>query len=279
MMGCCRISHRSPSTAARLRSFASPRSPRSGTALVSRCHAPSRPLPAVTTGSRTRCASPNRIAPCGVSTSWVVGLLSGQRSTAAAEARGVRVAQVHLGAVLDPDLLRSGVGDTGGIATLLVRLGVALARTPDIAEVVTIGRGTARDVLDVAGQPVDGPRFAPVALEPEAGTAFGDPWPARISAERGLQRVIRRPRPAGRHPPADGRRRHPGRGKCGRDVGDPHRVQPRARPARPHRQPRSVRRSRPKELRHGRRDTPPVVSRPPRRAPGTAGRPCGALSA
>ena len=113
------------------------------------------------------------------------------RSTAAAEARGVRVAQVHLGAVLDPDLLHSGVGDTGGIATLLVGLGVALARTPDIAQVVTIGRGAVRDVLDVAGQHIGGPRFAPVALEPEAGTAFGDSWPARISAERGLQRVIR----------------------------------------------------------------------------------------
>ncbi len=112
-------------------------------------------------------------------------------STASVEGRGVRVAQVHLGAVLDPDLLQSGVGDTGGIATLLVRLGVALARTPDIAEVVTIGRGTSRDVLDVAEQPVGGPRFAPVALEPEAGTAFGDTWPARISAERGLRRVIR----------------------------------------------------------------------------------------
>lgn len=112
-------------------------------------------------------------------------------STAVAEGRGVRVAQVHLGAVLDPDLLHSGVGDTGGIATLLVRLGVALARIPDIAQVVTIGRGTVRDVLDVAGKPVGGPRFAPVALEPEAGTAFGDSWPARISAERGLQRVIR----------------------------------------------------------------------------------------
>jgi glycosyltransferase involved in cell wall biosynthesis len=122
-----------------------------------------------------------------------VGGRSSQRtgSTGAEDPCGVRVAQVHLGAVLDPDLLHSGVGDTGGIATLLVRLGVALARTPDIAKVVTIGRGTVRDVLDIAGQPVGGPRFAPVALEPEAGTAFGDSWPARISAERGLQRVVR----------------------------------------------------------------------------------------
>jgi glycosyltransferase involved in cell wall biosynthesis len=112
-------------------------------------------------------------------------------SNAAADGRGLRMAQVHLGAVLDPDLLHSGVGDTGGIATLLVRLGVALARTPGIAEVVTIGRGTVRDVLDVARQPNGGPRFAPVALEPEAGTAFGDAWPARILADRGLKRVIR----------------------------------------------------------------------------------------
>ncbi|HEY6057380.1 MAG TPA: glycosyltransferase, partial [Candidatus Limnocylindrales bacterium] len=112
-------------------------------------------------------------------------------SNGATDGRAVRVAQVHLGAVLDPDLLHSGVGDTGGIATLLVRLGVALAGTPGIAKVVTIGRGTVRDVLDVAPQPIGGPRFASVMLEPEAGTAFGDPWPARISAERGLRRVIR----------------------------------------------------------------------------------------
>ena len=37
------------------------------------------PLPEVRTGSRTRCALPNWIAPCGVSTAWVVGLLSGPR--------------------------------------------------------------------------------------------------------------------------------------------------------------------------------------------------------
>ena len=110
-------------------------------------------------------------------------------STAAARG-GLCVAQVHLGAVLDPDLLHSGMGDTGGIATLLVRLGVALGRTPGIADVVTIGRGTARDILDGAGPSDGGPRYIPVALEPEAGTAFSDPWPARIVAERGIRRVF-----------------------------------------------------------------------------------------
>ena len=39
--------------------------------------------------------------------------------------------------------------------------------------------------------PIGGPQFAPVALDPEAGTAFGDPWPARIVAERGIERVVR----------------------------------------------------------------------------------------
>ena len=122
----------------------------------------------------------------------VVGDRSSRRiPSAASDGHGVRVAQVHLGAVLDPELLHSGVGDTGGLATLLVKLGGALAITPGIAEVVTIGRGSVRDVLDAARWPDGAVRFAPVPLEPEAGTGFGDPWPARISAERGLQRVFR----------------------------------------------------------------------------------------
>ena len=50
------------------------------------------------------------------------GIRSSQRTRSkAAVGGGLRVAQVHLGAVLDPDLLHSGMGDTGGIATLLVR--------------------------------------------------------------------------------------------------------------------------------------------------------------
>ena len=65
--------------------------------------------------------------------------------------RGVRVAQVHLGAVLDPNLLRSGMGDTGGIATLLVRLGVALSQTPQVAEVITTGQMVVPKALSEAG--------------------------------------------------------------------------------------------------------------------------------
>ena len=103
----------------------------------------------------------------------------------------LRIAQVHLGAALDPELRRSGMGDTGGIATLLVKLGLALENVDGIDRVTTIARGTARDTLD-ATRPVDRERhFAPVALEPESGTAFTDPWPARVEAERGIRRVIR----------------------------------------------------------------------------------------
>lgn len=121
--------------------------------------------------------------------------LAGGRASRWSESRaavqgGLRVAQVHLGAALDPDLVHSGKGDAGGIATLLVRLGMALHRTPSIAEVVTIGRGTSRDALGLSGPTAAGPRFASVALEPEAGTAFADPWPARVAAERGIRRVF-----------------------------------------------------------------------------------------
>jgi glycosyltransferase involved in cell wall biosynthesis len=108
------------------------------------------------------------------------------------EAGGVSVAQVHLGAALDPDLLRSGMGDSGGIATLLVKLGAALDKTPGITQVVTIGRGTARDLRADEVRGDGGHQFASVALEPEEGTSFADRWPARIAAERGIRRALRR---------------------------------------------------------------------------------------
>ena len=39
------------------------------------------------------------------------------------------------------ELTQAGAGATGGIATLLVKLGDALAATDGVAEVLTIGRG------------------------------------------------------------------------------------------------------------------------------------------
>ncbi len=106
--------------------------------------------------------------------------------------RGLRMFQVHLGAGLDADLLRSGMGDTGGIATLLVKLGSALIGTSEVREVVTVGRGTTGDVLRQPADPVGGHRFAAVALAAQDASSFDGAWPARVEAERGIRRVIRR---------------------------------------------------------------------------------------
>ena len=59
----------------------------------------------------------------------------------------LRIVQVHLGGRLDRTLAHAGEGDTGGIATLLVQLGDALAADPRIAAVTTIGRGSAGEAM------------------------------------------------------------------------------------------------------------------------------------
>ena len=103
--------------------------------------------------------------------------------------RGVNVAQVHLGGELDPELRHSGVGNTGGVATLLVKLGSALVDTPGIERVLTIGRSS-KGTIDIAGRSISGPRYASVALSEGQGNAFSDAWPARIAAARGIRRVL-----------------------------------------------------------------------------------------
>ncbi|MEO5940343.1 MAG: sucrose synthase (sucrose-UDP glucosyltransferase), partial [Candidatus Limnocylindrales bacterium] len=163
-------------------------------ALADRLHAPLPRSILALAGGGDRVADAVRLAKFDRASrrhDFVGGRPSNRIGSNAAAGGGVRVAQVHLGAVLDPDLLRSGVGDTGGIATLLVKLGVALAHTPGIAEVVTIGRGSVRDALDAIDEPGGAIRFAAVPLEPEADVTFGDPWPARIDAQRGLRRALR----------------------------------------------------------------------------------------
>ncbi len=113
-----------------------------------------------------------------------------RRDRQARDQRGVRIAQLHLGAELDPGLRRSGVGSTGGIATLLVGLDRALDHDPGIERVVTIGRGRTADLLrpDPGDTAVD--RFVPVPLGPHEGAAFTDEWPALVAAERGIRRIV-----------------------------------------------------------------------------------------
>jgi glycosyltransferase involved in cell wall biosynthesis len=104
---------------------------------------------------------------------------------------GLRIAQVHLGARLDADLLSAGMGDTGGIATLLVKLGAALARRDDVGQVVTIGRTTTEELPAADERHGGGQTFAPVPLDGRAATSFTESWPALVSSERGLRRVFR----------------------------------------------------------------------------------------
>ena len=104
---------------------------------------------------------------------------------------GLTVAQVHLGAQLDPDLERSGMGDTGGVATLLVKLGAALAETYGISRVLTIGRSNTKSTSQIPPNISDPDhQFESVPLAELEGSAFADLWPARIAARRGIARVF-----------------------------------------------------------------------------------------
>jgi glycosyltransferase involved in cell wall biosynthesis len=117
---------------------------------------------------------------------------------------GLTVAQLFLHADIDPQLTRAGSGDNGGIATLLVRLGDALAAagsdTADAAatassvqRVVTLSRGSAAEALDSlssVGSTVRGHAYASVPLLSEP-VASSDAWQLRVAAERGIRRVLR----------------------------------------------------------------------------------------
>jgi glycosyltransferase involved in cell wall biosynthesis len=116
---------------------------------------------------------------------------------------GLTVAQLFLHADIDPQLTRAGSGDNGGIATLLVRLGDALAAadgatddasaaTP-VQRVITLSRGSATEALDSlssVGSTVRGHAYASVPLLSEP-VSSSDAWQLRVAAERGIRRVLR----------------------------------------------------------------------------------------
>ncbi len=106
---------------------------------------------------------------------------------------GLKVAQVHLGAFLDAEATRAGMGDAGGVATLLPRLGAALASQPRILETISIGRAlpgvpAAKRLLE---QPaMGGHRFENVPLEDGEGASFASAWPSLVAAERGIRAAL-----------------------------------------------------------------------------------------
>lgn len=117
--------------------------------------------------------------------------LVASRRSAAGRGSGLRIGQVYLHAELDADLTTAGIGETGGIATLLVRLGDALVARPDVASVTTISRGSPAQALDALVAPDVGHAFAAVPLGQGVPRGIGRAWPGLIDARRGIRRVLR----------------------------------------------------------------------------------------
>ncbi|HST81452.1 MAG TPA: glycosyltransferase [Kineosporiaceae bacterium] len=115
--------------------------------------------------------------------------------TASVPASGLTVAQLFLHADIDPELTRSGIGDNGGVATLLLRLGAALAEDPQVSRVLTLSRGTASASLAALADPTRSDLAAsehllsPVPLLQDPGSA-AQAWPTRVAAERAIRRAL-----------------------------------------------------------------------------------------
>ncbi len=105
-----------------------------------------------------------------------------------ARGRGLTVAQLFLHADLDPEVSKAGAGDNGGIATLLVRLGGALAAEHGIDRVLTLSRGSAEQVANSLGTAGDN-LLVGVPLLPETLNST-QAWPAWVAAERGIRRAL-----------------------------------------------------------------------------------------
>ncbi len=102
---------------------------------------------------------------------------------------GLVVAQLFLHADLDRELSRAGAGDNGGIATMLVRLGDALAAEPGISRVLTMSRGSVGAAVDALTDPATGHVLSPIPLMSEP-TDSANAWPLSVAAERGIRRAL-----------------------------------------------------------------------------------------
>lgn len=102
---------------------------------------------------------------------------------------GLTVAQLFLHADIDRDLSRAGAGDNGGVATLLVRLGDALANEPGVGRVLTMSRGSVDAALGALGAD-EGHLLIPIPL-PTGAAGAAQAWPSRVAARRGIRRVLR----------------------------------------------------------------------------------------
>ena len=115
--------------------------------------------------------------------------LAGMAYETVCGAPGLAVAQLFLHADLDRALSRAGAGDNGGIATMMVRLGDALAAEPGISRVVTMSRGSVDDAVTALTDPSTGHVLAPIPLMSDPTDAV-NAWPLCVAAERGIRRAL-----------------------------------------------------------------------------------------
>jgi hypothetical protein len=111
---------------------------------------------------------------------------------------GLRLAQLVLAGGLDGQLSLGGRGETGGVASLLVSLGEALAGRDDVEHVLTIGRGTVSDAVTASVRSTDAPSdYGMIAVGDDGRSASSpnDAWEHLPAIERGLRRVLRSSRP------------------------------------------------------------------------------------
>ena len=111
----------------------------------------------------------------------------------AAPSSGFTVAQLFLHADIDAELSSAGAGDTGGVATLLVRLGNALAAQTDSTRVLTMSRGTvpaSLSDLSRIGADSTGHVFGRIAIVGEPPQQ-ANAWSLRVPARRGIRRLLR----------------------------------------------------------------------------------------
>ncbi|NKG19953.1 glycosyltransferase [Paeniglutamicibacter terrestris] len=131
------------------------------------------------------------------------------RPAPGAPGQGLTIAQLFLHADIDADLSHAGSGDTGGIATLLVRLGDALVhghgdnptagtagpeadRSSTVSRVVTLSRGGLDEAvrsLDALRQTATGHVYGRVPLL-QGPMPSATAWPLRVAARRGIHRIL-----------------------------------------------------------------------------------------
>ncbi|MEP7223495.1 MAG: glycosyltransferase [Actinomycetota bacterium] len=125
----------------------------------------------------------------------LVSIVRGRSAPPRHQGHGIRIAQIFVQGRLDGELTNAGVGDGGGIATLLVQLGRALGSEPEIARVTTITRALAEpetdwrhaELSEAQGPSVSIERvpFGPAGYLP--ATAM---WGHRLELERALETAI-----------------------------------------------------------------------------------------